>query len=229
MAAIADRIDVDGLAVTVRRSARARRMTLRVGRVDGAVTLTLPPAVALSEARAFARSHRRWIARQVAAAPSRHTVRVGGTVPFEGRALPVVAGRGRSAKFEGSVVVAPEDRTGPRVAALLKAVARDRLTEAAARHAAALGRPHGRITLRDPRSRWGSCSGRGDLMFSWRLVMAPPEVLDYVAAHEVAHLAHMDHSPRFWACLERLLPGQGTHRTWLRDHGAGLHAVVFGG
>ena len=218
----------DGVPVILRRSPRARRMTLRVGRTDGAVTLVLPSRTPLAEGRAFLSGHRAWIARQVAAAPAPRRVAVGGTVPLEGREVPVVAGPGRAARWDGAAVAVPDDdRAGPRVAALLKALARDRLTAALDRHAAALGRPYGRITLRDTRSRWGSCSGRGDLMFSWRLVMAPTAVLDYVAAHEAAHLAHMDHSPRFWACMARLMPDHARRRAWLRREGAALHAVRF--
>jgi predicted metal-dependent hydrolase len=114
------------------------------------------------------------------------------------------------------------------VAAFLRALARDRLAAASDRHAARLGRGFGRLTLRDTRSRWGSCSSAGDLMFSWRLVMAPPEVLDYVAAHEVAHLAHMHHGPAFWAEVRRLYGDHRAARGWLRREGAALHRFRFG-
>ncbi|HHL21369.1 MAG TPA: M48 family peptidase, partial [Aliiroseovarius sp.] len=114
-----------------------------------------------------------------------------------------------------------------RVAALFKQEARARLSAATARHGAALGRAPAALTLRDTRSRWGSCSAEGRLMFSWRLVMAPPEVLDYVAAHEVAHLAEMNHSRAFWDQVERLMPGYQPHRLWLRKNGALLHAYQF--
>ena len=226
---MAESLDIDGIAVVLRRSARARRMTLRVGRADGRVSLSLPARAALREAEAFARTHAGWIARQVAAAPVPRLVAVGGTLPLLGREVPVVAGTGRAARWTGAAVAVPDDaRAGPRVRALLREMARTHLVAAVERHAEALGRPFGRIVLRDTRSRWGSCSGRGDLMFSWRLVMAPAEVLDYVAAHEVAHLAHMDHSPRFWACVERLQPGHAPRRAWLRREGAALQAVDFG-
>ena len=108
-------------------------------------------------------------------------------------------------------------------------MARERLTSAVAAYAETLGRPFGRITLRDPRSRWGSCSSKGDLMFSWRLIMAPPEVLDYVAAHEVAHLAEMNHSDRFWAVCRRLCPETDKHRRWSKQNGAELLAWRFEG
>lgn len=111
--------------------------------------------------------------------------------------------------------------------ALLKRLARDQLGASVDRFAAALDRAPGRITLRDTRSRWGSCSSEGNLMFSWRLIMAPQRVLDYVAAHEVAHLMHMDHSPAFWSTVEDLFPDHRPERDWLRREGASLHRYRF--
>ncbi|SFJ40097.1 hypothetical protein SAMN04488095_2750 [Jannaschia pohangensis] len=219
-----------GVEVVLRRSVRARRMSLRVGRSDGRVTLSMPRAMSLAEAQAFVAQQAGWIARHVAAAPAPRGIAVGGTVPLLGRDVPVVAGAGRSARWTGdAIAVADDSRAGPRVKVLLQTMARTHLTEAVARHAEALGRHPVKMTLRDTRSRWGSCSSRRELMFSWRLIMAPPEVLDYVAAHEVAHLAHMDHSARFWAQVAALMPDYAPRRAWLRREGAALHAVDFGG
>lgn len=228
---MADVMEVPGAAgieVRLRRSARARRLSLRVGRSDGRVTLSLPPRTTLAEAHAFIAAQAEWIARHVAAAPAPRRVRVGGTLPVLGRDLAIVAGAGRSARLSGdSIAVIDDARAGLRVRALLRTLARNHLTAAVDRHAANLGRVPTKLTFRDTRSRWGSCSSRGELMFSWRLVMAPLEVLDYVAAHEVAHLAHMDHSERFWDQVAALLPDYADRRGWLRAHGAGLHAVDF--
>jgi len=143
--------------------------------------------------------------------------------------LPIVAAARRGAALRDGRLEVPDDpaRVGARVRAFLKEQARGRLVAASERHATALGCDFGRITLRDTRSRWGSCSSRGDLMYSWRLVMAPPEVLDYVAAHEVAHLAEMNHSPAFWALVGQLCPGHRAPRAWLRAHGTLLHRVRF--
>ena len=112
-------------------------------------------------------------------------------------------------------------------AAWLREQARQACLAAVTRHAAAGGWRPGRITLRDPRSRWGSCNAGGDLMFSWRLIMAPAAVLDYVVAHEVAHLAELNHSPHFWAVVRRLCPDHAPAREWLRRHGASLHGHHF--
>ena len=116
---------------------------------------------------------------------------------------------------------------GPRVAALLKVRARDRLQPAARAYARKLGRRINAISLRDTTSRWGSCSSRGNLSFSWRLAMAPVEVQDYVAAHEAAHLVEMNHSDRYWATLAGIMPEYELHRCWLKREGRGLHAYRF--
>lgn len=216
------------IEVLLKRSARARRMSLRVGRSDGRVTLSLPKAMDLGEARAFVAEQADWIRRHVAAAPAPQKVAVGATLPLLGAAVPIVDGPGRSARFDGTAIsVADDGRAGPRVKVLLQSLARTHLAASVDRYAAALGRAPTKLTLRDTRSRWGSCSSRGELMFSWRLVMAPSDVLDYVAAHEVAHLRHMDHSERFWAQVAALMPDYAPRRAWLRREGAALHAVDF--
>ncbi len=113
-----------------------------------------------------------------------------------------------------------------RVVDFLKKQARDDLLRAVGRHAAALGVQAKSITLRDTTSRWGSCSSSGALSFSWRIILAPPEVLDYLAAHEVAHLREMNHSPRFWKLVEETCPHTKTSKAWLKAHGSTLHAIT---
>ncbi len=226
------RLVVEGnppVEVIVRRNARARRLTLRVSRLDGRATLTLPVRVREREARAFLHDRAGWLRAQLATVIPEQYPAFGQVMPFRGRSLTVVQGSGRGVRLVDDRLLVPpgSDRLGPRLMGFLKARARDALVEACDRHAGALGQTYGRITLRDTRSRWGSCSSRGDLMFSWRLIMAPAEVLDYVAAHEVAHLAHMDHSPAFWAEVARLFPDHAGPRRWLRDEGAALHRIRF--
>ena len=216
------------IPVRLRRSARARRMVLRVPRDGGDPVLTLPPRVSEAEGRAFAESRLVWLRRTRAALPPPQLVAPGSALPVEGRALTVTPHALRVAQVQGDRLLVPQNRpAGPVAAAFLKHLAHDRLRHACARHATALGRDFRAISLRDTRSRWGSCTADGRLMFSWRLAMAPPEVLDYVAAHEVAHLAHMDHSPRFWAAVERLMPGYRPRRDWLRRHGGDLTLWQF--
>jgi predicted metal-dependent hydrolase len=216
------------VAVALRRSRRATRYSLRVSRADGKVSLSLPVWAPEAEALAFLRDREDWVRRQLVNAPRPQVAGIGAMVPVCGVPRPVVAGEGRTARFvDGKIAVPPGTREGARVRALLTAMARERLARAVSAHAGTLGRVPGRISLRDPRSRWGSCSSRGYLMFSWRLIMAPPPVLDYVAAHEVAHLAEMNHSPAFWRVCAGLCPDYRTHRDWLKAHGSGLLAWRF--
>ncbi|RKF12915.1 M48 family peptidase [Roseovarius spongiae] len=217
------------IPLVLRRSARARRISLRVSALDGRVTLTLPRGLPEREALDFARSKQGWLESQLERQEPEVVVSLGAQLPVEGRMLTLAPGNGRRVLAEGSRLLVPgnAEAAGARVRAWLRTLARERLAEASDRHADALGRDYDRITLRDTRSRWGSCTADGGLMYSWRLILAPPEVLDYVAAHEVAHLRHMDHSPAFWGAVERLMPGYAEPRKWLRVNGAGLHRYRF--
>jgi predicted metal-dependent hydrolase len=215
--------------ITLRRSARARRFSLRVAQADGKVTLSLPPRAREAEAMAFAVSQEGWIRSALARLPAAEMVGIGSVIPVEGRLLRLVSGQGRSVQVAGDSLHVPGDpaRAGPRVAAYLKVMARDRLAAASDRYAAQIGRKVVQVSLRDTRSRWGSCTAEGALMYSWRLVMAPPSVLDYVAAHEVAHMVEMNHSDRFWAVVARLYPAWQEERAWLKRQGGALQAFRF--
>lgn len=217
------------VAVSLRRSARARRLSLRISGTDGRVTLTLPLRARLGDGLAFLKEREGWLRGHLSRAPVAILPAFGSTVPFEGRALRLCPTRG-PIEIVGDDLHLPGGSEGlaGRLSGFLKAAARDRLSAACDRHAGALGRDYRKLTLRDTRSRWGSCTSDGDLMFSWRLVLAPPRVLDYVVAHEVGHLAEMNHSPAFWAVVERLCPGHEEPRDWLRREGAGLHRLRLG-
>ena len=216
--------------IQLRRSARARRVSLRVSRADGSVTLTLPPRMREAAALAFLSQHEDWLRQTLAARAIGVVAGIGAVVPVEGRPVTLVTGTGRMPRLEGEGLILPGDpaRAGVRAQAFLRAMARDRLAAACDRHAGQLLRPYTALTLRDTRSRWGSCTAQGRLMFNWRLVLAPPAVLDYVAAHEVAHLAEMNHGPAFWATVARLCPGFEPHRRWLKAQGETLHSYRFG-
>jgi len=225
------RIGDPAIEISLRRSGRARRMTLRVAQVGAGPTLTLPPGVPVAKARAFLSDHEGWLRRHMAARPVGAVVGDGTVLPFGDRTLTIRAAAGRAMVHQEGVLAVPGPAEGhaARVAAWLREEARRACVAAVDRHAARLGLKPGRISLRDPRSRWGSCTASGDLMFSWRLVMAPAAVFDYVVAHEVAHLAELNHSPRFWAVVRRLFPDYERPRDWLRRNGAALHTHHFGG
>lgn len=215
------------VALVLRRSARARRISLRVSRLDGRVTLTLPNGVPESEAVAFAESKSDWIRGHLDQRPQQHLVDIGSQIPIEGRLRHVVEGSSRRVALRDTEIAVPRAEASKRVQSYLKQLARDRLVAASDHYAGLLGCGYDRITLRDTRSRWGSCSSTAGLMYSWRLVMAPPEILNYVAAHEVAHLAEMNHSAAFWTVVEQLYGPYAESRKWLRTEGNSLHSFSF--
>lgn len=218
-----------GIEIKLRRSMRAKRMSLRVSALDGQVTLTLPPRVPLREGQAFARDKEEWLRSHLERLAAPCLITMGSQIPVEGELLELVPGSGRQVRIKGKELVVPgcEDQAGQRVLTWLKARARQQLTSASLHYAQKLGRDFGRITLRDTRSRWGSCSHEGNLMYSWRLILAWPEVLEYVAAHEVAHLEEMNHSPAFWATVTGLYGDWKPARKWLRESGHELHRYRF--
>lgn len=217
--------------VSVRRHSRARRMILRVPRHGTGPTLTMPPGVSVTEARAFIRDHETWLRQQVAKAPSPLEIVDGARLPFRGGSLTVEVGACRRMGIDGELlrVPGPSPRAARQAAAVLREAARERCVEVARYLADSVRRRVGRITLRDTRSRWGSCTASGDLMFSWRLILSPDPVFDYVVAHEVAHLVEMNHSPAFWAVVRQLAPQHDVPRAWLRKHGPGLLEIDFDG
>ena len=210
--------------VAVRRNPRARRISLSVR--GGEVRLTLPPGASEETGLAFVRSRGRWIENRLLEAPEPVPFRPGESVPFRGRPRRLCVEPGLRDPLrveEDRILLAAAAGSERLVEGWLRREARLAFEEAVARHAAALGvEPRG-IAIRDQKTRWGSASAAGRLNFSWRAVMAPPFVLDYLAAHEVAHLREMNHSPRFWRLCRRLCPETDAAERWLRTEGPGLH------
>ena len=217
--------------VHFRRAARARRFSLRVSRLDGKITLNMPPQARDTEALAFLKAQEGWLRQTLLtlSETANSLVGIGSVIPVEGRDLVLSSGPGRRVVVDGDNLIVPADPAlaGVRVAAWLKVLARDRLAAASSHYADLVGRQYTALALRDTRSRWGSCAPNGRLVYSWRLIMAPHSVLDYVAAHEVAHLVEMNHSPAYWAVVERVCPGWKAERVWLRTHGHRLQGLRF--
>ena len=222
-------VEVAGHSVALRVNPRARRLTLRVDGATGAVSVTAPSARRIPEAAEFARRRADWICGKLAARPAGQPFAPGRTIPLRGRSVRLEAVPGSSAaRLRDDAVVSGGE--GPayarRVANLLRREAMADLCARTAVHAMALGVPVPRVTLNDPRGRWGSCTpARNAIRYSWRLISAPPAVLDYLAAHEVAHLLEANHGPRFWAHVARLHPDVPGARAWLRTEGPKLHAL----
>ncbi|PCJ08459.1 MAG: zinc metalloprotease [Rhodobacteraceae bacterium] len=213
--------------LTLRRSPQARRISLRISALDGRVTLTLPKSLPEREALDFAAEKEDWIRTHLAKHPDVVVAQAGAWLPIDGHTRRIVAAKGKRVLLQDGEIAVPGEQLGRILQRYLRELARDRLAAASDHYAAALGRSYARITLRDTRSRWGSCSSDGALMYSWRLILAPPEVLRYVAAHEVAHLAEMNHSAAFWAQVERLYGEYQAPRSWLKTQGGSLHRFRF--
>jgi predicted metal-dependent hydrolase len=222
-------IDGRRLPVTFRRHAGARRIVLRLDRERDGIVLTLPPGASAQTALEFAARQAGWIWTRLERAPESVPFLPGEAVPVRGvgHAIvhePVARGLVRVETGETLRLVVPggHDHVPRRVADWLKAEARRDLLARSRHHAEAMEARFARVSVRDTVSRWGSCSTDGNLSYSWRLILTPPFVLDYVCAHEVAHLKHMNHGPRFWALVEQHAPRMDEARAWLKREGARL-------
>jgi len=215
------------IPLVLRRSARARRISLRVSSLDGRVTLTIPEGVADQVAVDFAAQKEVWIRKHLQKQPVAVQVGIGTVLPIDGVRHEERQGQGRTVFCADGVLHVSGRNSGIVIERYLKELARERLVGASDLYAARLGQSYSRITLRDTRSRWGSCSSQKALMYSWRLILAPPQVLRYVAAHEVAHLVEMNHSAAFWNKVSEIFGDYAPPRKWLRLHGAELHRYRF--
>jgi hypothetical protein len=226
-------IDGETVSVIVKISARARsyRLSLPHG---SAPVLTVPKFGRWAEARAFLDRHTPWLAARLERSVKPVAFVRGAIVPLRGvnhRIVPTGRVRGvvETGEHEGEFALlvpgAPEHRSR-RLIDWLKVEALADLEERCTVHAANLGVIVRAISMRSQATRWGSCSSTGRLNFNWRLILAPPFVLDYVAAHEVAHLVEMNHSQAFWDTVEHTLPSMSRGRAWLKAHGREL--MVYG-
>jgi predicted metal-dependent hydrolase len=218
--------------VRLRRHRQAGRYTLRIAAASREVVLTMPPRGTLKEARKFAQTHGGWVAARLRRLPQPLRFADGTVFPLRGEPHRIAHRRGARGTVwietggdgERLVCVAGDaPHIDRRVGDFLRHEARRDLAAASRRFAAALGVGIRRVAVRDQSSRWGSCSADGALSYSWRLVLAPAFVLDYLAAHEVAHMVEMNHSARFWRVVGRLCPEHKRAKAWLDVHGADLH------
>lgn len=226
------------IEVPVRISPRARRLSLRVDPARGAPELVLPPGVSPSQAESFVARNAIWLEERLKRLPDAIAFEDGATIPLLGidhliRHAPEQRGPVHRHAVDAAEDTAEEtplltvsgnpDHLARRLTDWLKKEARREVSDRARHYAERLGRKPSRITVKDTRSRWGSCSSTGALSFSWRLILAPEHVLDYVCAHEAAHLVEMNHSGRFWSLVKDLIEDMDMSRAWLKRHGARLH------
>lgn len=222
------------VTLILRKNPRARRLILRRGGQENHFKITLPPGCNRDHAIEFALKNRDWIAAQLREAPKPKPIEHGSMLPLRGQMFKV------EHKPDARGVVWLEENAGADTAQLIcvagkqehlerrlkdwiKKQARTDLNNAALKYAQQLGVTYKRVSVRDTTSRWGSCSTSGNLSFSWRLILAPSQVLDYVAAHEVAHLIEMNHSKSFWNIVRELDPEYKKNTAWLKKNGRSLH------
>lgn len=218
--------------ITVRRHRRARRYTLRIHPTRREAILSMPMRGSLADAKDFAQRHGAWLAERLRRLPDGVKFVDGASLPLRGEQVRIShrpRARGtvwlECGEDGANLLCATGDaaHTARRVKDFLKREARRDLAVAVRHYADALGVKFKRISVRDQSSRWGSCNSDGVLSFSWRLILAPPFVLDYLAAHEVAHLVEMNHSVRFWRLVARICPDMDRAKAWLNAHGNDLH------
>jgi predicted metal-dependent hydrolase len=218
--------------VRLRRHRQARRYTLRIDAPTREVVLTMPPRGSVREAKEFAQKHGGWIAARLKRLPEATPFAHGVEVPLRGEPHRIVHRRGERGtvwtETDGSgqrllCVAGEPPHVDRRISDFLKREAQRDLDAASRNYAAQIGVSIKRICVRDQSSRWGSCSNTGVLSFSWRLILAPPFVLDYLAAHEVSHLVELNHSPRFWRLVKRIYPQLERAKVWLDANGTDLH------
>lgn len=227
----------DTYRVVLRASPSARRITLRVSHSAGNAVLTMPSHAAMTDVLAFAQKHAAWIGAKLRRLPEPVPFATGETIPvrgYEHLILHMMGKRGtvwveKREPSEGAIpdftlcVAGESPHVSRRVTDYLKRTAKQDLEKAVEHYCRKLEIPPRCVTVRDTTSRWGSCSASGSLNFSWRLILAPAFVLDYLAAHEVAHLVHMNHSKKFWTLLRRLCPETDRAEAWLNAHGPQLY------
>jgi predicted metal-dependent hydrolase len=231
-------LDVAGrsLPLTVKPDKRARRITLRIEPGGQALKLTVPHGLKTREIDEFLARHSGWLMTKLAKFPRQNVLEEGKYLHIRGVAHRIertgkLRGLTEIVEIEGEAVLrvgGDEDHLVRRLKDFLKVEARKDLERLAHGHAGTVGARVKAVSLKDTKSRWGSCSHDGNLSFSWRIVMAPPHVIDYLAAHEVSHLKEMNHSDRFWALCEKLCPQSEEAKAWLKRNGAMLHVHDFG-
>lgn len=223
-----------GVPVEVRQHAGARRLTLRVSKTRRAVVVTVPSGCRIEEADRFLKTHVDWVRERLGRVPAPVPLADGASIPLRGtphRIRFIGPAQGSSVVDIDSppqgtprlLVTGRTEHAARRLKDWLVGEAHNDLDERVSWHAHKLGVRARRITLRDQTTRWGSCSASGLLSFSWRLILAPTYVLDYVAAHEVAHLREMNHGPRFWKLVTGAVPRLEEAKHWLRNEGTDLH------
>ncbi|NHN84409.1 DUF45 domain-containing protein [Acetobacter musti] len=209
-----------------RRSVRARRISLRVSPRSQGIVVTLPASATTEAGLRLLRTHMTWIEKQLLRRAHGPRFEAGSTVPINGTDYVIrhnAEGRGGAWLEQTEIHVSGDPAFIPRrVTDFLRQIAKQKLTARVTELSSGTGLAPKQIAIRDTTSRWGSCTASGRVMLSWRLIMSPAAVQDYVILHELAHLRHLNHSAAFWALVDTLTPHRTHAENWLKAHGAAL-------
>lgn len=214
----------------LRRSRQARRLSMKLN-PDRVLVVVAPPRASLKQVEGFITRHAGWVQQQMMKLHQVVALQPGALFSLLGQEVTLAhtPDMRHHALHDGVLHIGGQERQfNTRLKHYLYALARQTIVQEADRASQHIGAPYQAVALRDTISRWGSCSRHGNLSFSWRLVFAPRAVLEYVVCHEIAHLRHMDHSPRFWGLVAELMPDYDAHRQWLTAHGHTLHRYQIG-
>ncbi|MGL1921264.1 MAG: M48 family metallopeptidase [Hyphomicrobiales bacterium] len=217
------------ITVLLSRNKRSKRMTLRQNLGGGNFKLTMPLRGTIAQARAFCQENLSWMQKHSNAMQDATQFKHGHSIPLRGKQIKLVfidQLRGQIKRIDDELhVPGGADYAPRRLVNWLKAEAKKDILIGITKYQPLLEVKHSKLTIRDTKSRWGSCSSSKALSFSWRLVMAPEDVLDYVVAHELAHILEMNHSPKFWAHVTKVCPHMKSSQNWLKTNGGQLHQI----
>lgn len=225
-------VDTTGFIIEIKRHSRAKRMKLRYDASSGNAVVTMPPRSSERAAKKFAEKNILWLEKQRRSSPLKKLLLPGEIIPFQGVDHLIIHDADKRAGVEiisGEIIVGGTiEGFSVRLENFLKKQARSAIEPMAHNMAHSINQNFRRIQIRDTKSRWGSCSSTGTLSFSWRLIMTPPEILEYVVAHEISHLKEMNHSRTFWKVVDQLVSDAKTSRKWLKGEGQQL-MLIFNG
>jgi len=215
--------------LSIRKSNKARRVSIRISGATKEVFLIIPKHVSVLNAKQFALEKEQWIRRQLKSKIVFSKVRLGSFVPIEGFDYLIESGKNKRVKVESDKILIPSHSIdiSKHVKAYLFELSRQRFFSKTKYYCELIGKNFSRINIKDPKTRWGSCNSKGNLMYSWRLILAPKSVLEYLVVHEVSHLVEMNHSTKFWQHVEKLMPNFRESQLWLKKNGQKLHSYQF--
>ena len=217
------------ITIYIHKSKRAKRLSIRISGANSNVFLIIPKRISVLEATQFALNKERWIRKQLKSKIDISKVTLGSAVPVEGFSYVIESGKNQRIKFEKNKILIPFNYTdfAQHLKIYLLELSRQRFFSRTNFYCDLIGRKFVKINIKDPKTRWGSCTSSGTLMYSWRLILAPKSVLEYLVVHEVSHLVEMNHSIKFWQHVEKLMPDFRESQLWLKKNGQKLHSYHF--